>query len=65
MRSFSAILGSITVPVVYATMRESGYPILIAAFSAALILFGMSYVWRLFNAHRRQRSHHPDPTDPA
>lgn len=46
MRSYNAILGSITVPVVYAIMRESGYPILIAAFSACLILFG---VWLLLN----------------
>lgn len=46
MRSYNAILGSITVPVVYAIMRESGYPILIAAFSACLILFG---VWILPN----------------
>ena len=41
MRSFCAIMGSITVPLVYAIMRESGYPVAIAAFSASLILFGM------------------------
>lgn len=40
MRSFIAIMGSLTVPLVYAIMRESGYPILISAFSALLILFG-------------------------
>lgn len=40
LRGWSAILGSVTIPVVYATMRESGYPIPIAAFSALLILFG-------------------------
>ena len=44
MRAFSAILGGITVPVVYATMRESGYPIGIAVFSALLILFGESFL---------------------
>jgi hypothetical protein len=33
-------MGAITVPIVYAIMRESGYPILIAAFSASLVLFG-------------------------
>jgi len=42
LRSFCAIMGSITVPLVYAIMRESGYPVGIAAFSAALILFGTS-----------------------
>ena len=40
MRSFCAIMGSVTVPVVYAIMRESGYPVGIAVFSAALVLFG-------------------------
>jgi dolichyl-phosphate-mannose-protein mannosyltransferase len=40
MRGFCALMGAITIPVVYATMRESGYPIAIAVFSASLILFG-------------------------
>lgn len=40
MRSFVAVMGALTIPVVYATMRESGYPVAIAAFSAMLILFG-------------------------
>lgn len=40
MRSFCAIMGSITVPIVYGIMRESGYPVAIAAFTASLILFG-------------------------
>lgn len=40
MRSFCAIMGALTIPVVYATMRESGYPVAIAAFTAALVLFG-------------------------
>ncbi|WVQ84065.1 hypothetical protein IAT38_006210 [Cryptococcus sp. DSM 104549] len=44
MRSFCAILGSITVPVVFAIMRESGYPVGIAAFSAALILFDNGHI---------------------
>jgi dolichyl-phosphate-mannose-protein mannosyltransferase len=33
-------MGGITVPIVYAIMRESGYPIAIAAFTACLIVFG-------------------------
>ena len=41
MRSYNAVLGSLTIPVVFAIMRESGYPVVIAAFSACLILFGM------------------------
>ncbi|WOO79452.1 Dolichyl-phosphate-mannose--protein mannosyltransferase 4 [Vanrija pseudolonga] len=44
LRGWSAILGSVTVPVVYATMRESGYPIPIAAFSALLILFDNGHI---------------------
>lgn len=42
MRALPAILGSLTVPVVYAIMKESGYSTVIAAFSASLILFGMN-----------------------
>ncbi|ORY26861.1 hypothetical protein BCR39DRAFT_539830 [Naematelia encephala] len=44
MRSFCAIMGSITVPIVYATMRESGYPVGIALFSAALVLFDNGHI---------------------
>lgn len=40
MRSMPAVFGSLTVGVVYWIMRESGYPVLVAAFSAGLILFG-------------------------
>lgn len=40
MRGFCAVMGGITVPIVYAIMRESGYPIAIAAFTACLIAFG-------------------------
>ncbi|KAL7415547.1 dolichyl-phosphate-mannose-protein mannosyltransferase [Mrakia frigida] len=39
MRSMPAVFGSLTVGVVYWIMRESGYPVLVAAFSAGLILF--------------------------
>ena len=40
IRALPAILGSLTVPIVYAIMRESGYSTIISAFSAILILFG-------------------------
>lgn len=40
MRALPAILGSLTVPVVYGIMKESGYGSVIAAFSASLVLFG-------------------------
>lgn len=40
MRALPAILGSLTVPIVYGIMKESGYGTVIAAFSASLILFG-------------------------
>ena len=41
IRSLPAFLGSATVPIVYAIMKESGYPTAVAAFSACLVLFGM------------------------
>ncbi|KAJ2930854.1 hypothetical protein H1R20_g6249, partial [Candolleomyces eurysporus] len=44
MRALPAVLGSLTVPVVYAIMKESGYSTVIAAFSAALILFDNAHV---------------------
>lgn len=40
LRALPAALGALTVPLVYAIMKESGYPTLIAAFSASLVLFG-------------------------
>lgn len=43
MRALPAVLGSLTVPIVYAIMKESGYSTIIAAFSASLILFGTSF----------------------
>ena len=42
MRALPAILGSLTVPIVYAIMKESGYSTVIAAFSAIIILLGES-----------------------
>ncbi|KAG8928634.1 hypothetical protein FRC03_012092 [Tulasnella sp. 419] len=44
IRSLPAFLGSLTVPVVYAIMKESGYPTAIAAFSACLVLFDNGHV---------------------
>lgn len=40
MQGFVAFMGSLTVPIVFGIMRESGYPIVVAAFSACLVLFG-------------------------
>ena len=40
MRALPAILGSLTIPVVYGIMKESGYGTVIAAFSASIVLFG-------------------------
>ncbi|KAF8966279.1 glycosyl transferase, partial [Flammula alnicola] len=39
MRALPAILGSLTIPIVYALMKESGYSTVIAAFSVFIILF--------------------------
>ncbi|KAE9399518.1 glycosyltransferase family 39 protein [Gymnopus androsaceus JB14] len=44
MRALPAIFGSLTVPVVYAIMKQSGYSTVIAAFSAALILFDNAHI---------------------
>lgn len=40
MRALPALFGSLTVPVVYGIMKESGYGTVIAAFSASIVLFG-------------------------
>lgn len=42
MRSLPALLGSAIPAVVYAIMRESGYPRIVGLFSASLVLFGES-----------------------
>lgn len=39
------MLGSMTVPIIYAIMKESGYSTIIAAFSACLVLFGMPQIF--------------------
>ncbi|TFK73757.1 glycosyltransferase family 39 protein [Pluteus cervinus] len=44
MRALPAIMGSLTVPVVYAIMKESGWPTVVAAFSATLILFDNGHI---------------------
>lgn len=43
MRALPAFMGSMTIPIVYAIMKESGYSNMIAAFSACLILFGAPF----------------------
>ena len=40
MRTLPALLGSAVPAVVYAIMRESGYPRIVGLFSASLVLFG-------------------------
>ena len=40
MRALPAILGSMTVPLVYAIMKECGYSTIVATFSACIVLFG-------------------------
>ena len=43
MRALPATLGALTIPIVYAIMKESGYSTVIAAFSASLLLFGRCF----------------------
>jgi hypothetical protein len=40
MRALPAILGSLTIPVVFLIMKESGYSTIVACFSAILVLLG-------------------------
>lgn len=40
MRALPAMLGSLTIPIVYGIMKESGYGTVISAFSASIVLFG-------------------------
>ncbi|KAG8724083.1 hypothetical protein FRC09_000425 [Ceratobasidium sp. 395] len=44
IRALPAVLGSLTVPIVFQIMKESGYPTIVAAFSACLILFDNGHV---------------------
>ncbi|KIJ65592.1 glycosyltransferase family 39 protein [Hydnomerulius pinastri MD-312] len=44
MRALPAILGSLTVPMVYAIMKETGYSTIVAAFSACIILFDNAHI---------------------
>ncbi|KAI9456914.1 glycosyltransferase family 39 protein [Boletus coccyginus] len=44
MRALPAILSSLTVPVVYAIMKETGYSTIVAAFSASIVLFDNAHI---------------------
>lgn len=44
MRSTAATMGALTIPVVYAIMKEAGYSTIAAAFSASLVLFDNAHV---------------------
>ncbi|KZT39394.1 O-mannosyltransferase [Sistotremastrum suecicum HHB10207 ss-3] len=44
LRALPAFLGSLTVPLVYMIMLESGYPTLVAAFSTVLILLDNGHI---------------------
>ncbi|KAI5999336.1 glycosyltransferase family 39 protein [Pisolithus orientalis] len=44
MRALPAILGSLTIPIIYAIMKETGHSTIIAAFSACIVLFDNAHV---------------------
>jgi len=44
LRTLGAVLGSIVPAVIYAIMRESGYPTIVALFSTALVLFDNGHI---------------------
>jgi dolichyl-phosphate-mannose-protein mannosyltransferase len=41
IRALPALFSSLTIPVVYAIMKESGYPTIVAAFTTSIVLFGI------------------------
>lgn len=53
LRALPAILGSLTPPVIYGIMRESGYPRIVAILSAMLIVFG-EWTRRIGRVPRRE-----------
>ena len=44
IRALPALFGSLTITVVYAIMRESGYPTIVAAFTSLILIFGIPSV---------------------
>lgn len=74
LRTLPALMGSLVPSVMYAIMRESGYPRLVGLLSASLVLFGASLLFgsrhrvvvcpvayrRLSSLASRQRAHHAD-----
>jgi dolichyl-phosphate-mannose-protein mannosyltransferase len=59
IRALPATMGSLTVPIVYLIMKESGFPTGIAAFSACLILLG-NLISVLLSITRVSELHHLD-----
>jgi Dolichyl-phosphate-mannose-protein mannosyltransferase len=72
LRSLPALLGSLAPAVVYAIMKESGYPRLVGLLSACLVIFGVfiaseALSWSVFltnTSPNRQRPHCSDSTHP-
>lgn len=50
-RAMPALMGSLTVPVVFLTMWESGYSLPACLVSTGLVLFGRIRTWGLLNSH--------------
>lgn len=44
IRALPAVLGSLTIPIVYGIMKESGYPTIVAALSASIVLFDNAHI---------------------
>ncbi|KAG6334600.1 hypothetical protein ID866_4494 [Astraeus odoratus] len=44
MRALPAILGSLTIPIVYAIMKETGHSTIVAAFSACIVLLDNAHI---------------------
>ncbi|GAA99574.1 glycosyltransferase family 39 protein [Mixia osmundae IAM 14324] len=44
LRALPALLGTLTVPVIYGIMRESGYPRIVGILSASLLLFDNAHI---------------------
>ncbi|KAF8478262.1 glycosyltransferase family 39 protein [Gautieria morchelliformis] len=44
IRALPALFGSLTIPLVYAIMKESGYPTIVAVFTASIVLFDNGHI---------------------
>lgn len=65
MRLLPALMGVMTVPIIFLTLKAAGCRTMTAAMGAGLIIFGKNFAtWQRFSAQElyRKRSPHPVPS---